>query len=114
MGQWGTTRPREARASEAVSHSLIPSFPHAPSSRIRPDHLDVGVAVARIADVHQPGAAADLAVLDVLLIPPAARVEGDLVRLSAVWALDERLRLRIAVDEGELVVDAVLGPPHLV
>src|SRR6185369_8465455 len=94
---------------EAVSHSLIPS-PHSRTSRIRPDHLDVGAAVAGVTNVHQPGAAADLAVLDVFLVDAAPRIEGDLVRLAAVGALDERLRLRIAVAEGELVVDAVLRP----
>src|SRR6185369_7557742 len=98
---------------EAVSHSLIPS-PHSRTSRIRPDHLDVGAAVAGVTNVHQPGAAADLAVLDVFLVDAAPRIEGDLVRLAAVGALDERLRLRIAVAEGELVVDAVLRPLLLV
>src|SRR4051794_15542727 len=49
MRKWANGERHGLGKQELPRPFHIPSFPHAPSSRIRPDHLDVGVAVARIA-----------------------------------------------------------------
>src|SRR4051812_23545077 len=66
---------------------------------------DFGGAVGLVGDGHVPGAAADLAVLHVLLMRAAAGVQRDLYRLAAVRAGDGGRRVGGAVADGEGVLD---------
>jgi hypothetical protein len=55
--------------------------------------------------VHEPGLAADLTVLDILLGPAAARIDGKIARLPTVWAGDRshvvELGIKIVVGRTE-------------
>jgi hypothetical protein len=81
---------------------------------VSPNDLHFRAPVPRVADVNQPGAAADLAVFGVLLIGAAPGVEGDLVGLAALGAFDERLRIGVDFVEREVGVALVLRPLLLV
>lgn len=81
-----------------------------PTSRIGRVHVHLRSPIAAVSHVHQPRPAAHLAVLHVLLIFAATRIERDLIRLSAMRAVNDRLRVRPPVAEGELRLDFVVGP----
>src|SRR5687768_9796853 len=72
--------------------------------------LEVNVSGARLVIRHDdsPGAATDLAILDVLLRLAAARVDGDLVLLAAVRAHDGRAGVGGTVPQRE-VIDRVVA-----
>src|SRR5882724_1002800 len=59
-----------------------------------------------------PRPAADLAVLDVLLLGPAAGIEGDLDGLAAIGAGDLGGGVGRAIAEGEFLVEGIGGGDH--
>src|SRR5512147_2652932 len=66
----------------------------------------VGAALGVVAHEHAPGLTAHLAVLDVLLRGPAARIERDGVHLAAVRAAHVPFGVGGAIAEGELRVES--------
>src|SRR3989475_7871369 len=89
-------------------YHLFPNTPlsHPPGG----DQLHVHAPGGVVPDPPPPRAAAHLAILDVLLRPPASRIERDGHRLAAVWAghvglgLEGRRVLLFAVLKGVGVV----------
>ena len=55
-------------------------------------HRNGGIAFPIELDAHEPGLAADLAVLNILLDRAAARIDQQLARLPAVWAGDANVQ----------------------
>src|SRR5207249_2817020 len=68
---------------------------------------DVGSARRAVAHRHAPRAAADLAVLDVLLQDAASGVETELARRSAVRAHDQRLGVSGAIALGKVILRGI-------
>ena len=74
----------------------LESFSHVPPGApvrllvVERRHRNGGMAFPIELDAHEPGPAADLAVLDILLDRAAARIDQQLARLPAVWAGDPR------------------------
>src|SRR5947207_100846 len=60
--------------------------------------------------VHQQRAAADLAILDILLVFSAAGVERDFIVLAAVWTRDHLFRFGSPIADRKLIFDILFGP----
>jgi hypothetical protein len=101
LGDAGQQVVGEARGAGGVGHGHVR---HGRSLVVglRPH---VHRAVEAVGDGHPPRAAAHRAVLDVLLVRAAARVDGHLARLAAVRAVDHRRAVGHAVAEREGVVE---------
>jgi len=69
---------------------------------------NVGGSVGEIVNAHVPRAAADLAVLDILLIAAASRIQRDLVDFSTIGAANGSPSFGGAVSEGELLIQIIV------
>src|SRR5207245_10790661 len=82
----------------------------APPSAVQRLGKHLRASVRPVAHRHAPRLAAHLTILHVLLGRPAARVKSELVRLAAVGARDDHLRLGRAVFRRNIIVVDVIRP----
>src|SRR4051812_33968747 len=68
-------------------------------------HLDRRRSIPSVLHVHQDRTAADVAILDVLLLAATSGVERDFVRFATVRAIDVCLRLGGTIAKGEVGIE---------